>query len=130
MQFVKRQLVPVTALERNLVIDHAKESATAESFRIFPFQDGPLAVFKDVFRDAYHFGLRKFPCEHLPDVFFSNDRLVSNLVVDGVVGVQVCQPFGVRIVKRVESLCNEFFGCHCANVALFTGLIFEKQTHI
>src|SRR5262249_23641980 len=56
----ERQLVPVAALEHNFPINfpinNVKEPASAQAERIAPFENAPFAIFKDVFRNAHHFG--------------------------------------------------------------------------
>ena len=42
MGLEERQLVPVPALEDDLVIDNMEESAAPKSQRITPLEDGPL----------------------------------------------------------------------------------------
>ena len=51
----ERKLVPVPALKDDLAACDAKKTATAKAKRVAPFEDRPLAVFKQVFNDANHF---------------------------------------------------------------------------
>ncbi len=73
--------------------------------RIFPFEDGPIAVFEDIFHDAEHFGGSEAGGEHFADGWSPADGGLGDLVVDGIVGVEGGQ--GVW-VGGVEGLDPEF----------------------
>jgi len=75
-------------LKNNLVVNHMKETATAQALRVLPLKHTPLPVFKNIFRDAYHFGLRKFSEEHLSNGRLTDNRFVRYLMIDGVLMVK------------------------------------------
>src|SRR5262245_4384501 len=55
----ERQLVPVTALEHDLVSDDMEEATSAKPQRIPPLKDGPFTIFEDLLDEALHLGRRK-----------------------------------------------------------------------
>src|SRR5215472_6291920 len=69
----ERQLVPVAALEHNFPINNVKEPASAQAERIAPFENAPFAIFKDVFRNAHHFGGPEGVLEHCSNSVSSCD---------------------------------------------------------
>ena len=60
----KGQLIPIATLENNLILLNLEKSAASQIKRIAPFQNRPLAVLKDVFDDADHFGGGKLCFKH------------------------------------------------------------------
>src|SRR4051812_44906640 len=81
LQAEKRQLVPVAALEDDLAADDMKEAAAAQSLRIAPFEDRPLAILEHVLDDAMHLEGREPLREHRLNRFASFDETLRDLMV-------------------------------------------------
>jgi hypothetical protein len=52
MQPEEREFVPVATLEHDLTISDVEKAAASKPLRITPLQDGPLAILKQVLRNA------------------------------------------------------------------------------
>lgn len=89
MQPVKRNSIPVAALKNDLAVDDMKETTTAQTFRIFPLEHSPLTIFENIFRYTNHRRLCKALCKHLSNRFFTDHRIVNDLVVHGIVAIKV-----------------------------------------
>src|SRR5262245_8919142 len=99
VQFQERQLVPISALERDLVGLNLKEAATTQAEGVAPFENRPIAVFEKIFDAAHHRGGRKLSFEHRADGFTAVHRIVRDLMVDRVVRVQRRDSIGIAAVE-------------------------------
>jgi hypothetical protein len=115
MKAEKGELIPIASLKDDAPIDHAEEPTTTEPQRIAPFQDRPLAVFEEILNDASHRGLLELLREHLPDVLPPNDFVSGDLVVHGIVGVELGQRRNVCAVKRLNPAFDNLPWSHDAS---------------
>jgi hypothetical protein len=106
------QLVPIPALKNDFIVDDVKEAATPKSERVAPFEDGPLAVFKNVLHEATHFGRFERVGEHGQNRLAADNRRIGHLMVDGLVGIERSETNGVGSIEGFDPSSNEFFGCH------------------
>ena len=106
----KREFVPIASLKFDFSVHGMKETATAKAERVFPLQNRPLPIFKQVFNDADHFGGGEFPCKHGEDIFFPFNRFVGNLMVDRIVMLQFGQAGSVCLVEKLYPKGNELLG--------------------
>ena len=67
MRFRKRKLVPVAPLKSDLVSADLEKTASPQTLRIAPFENGPFSVLKQVFDDASHLRGRKASAKHSTD---------------------------------------------------------------
>jgi hypothetical protein len=110
MEALKRELVPVPALESDLAFVDREEPAAAEPLRISPFEDcGVTGGMKD-FWDACQFGLAELPQEHRPNGFATFDRVLNNLVVDCVSAVKQSQSVSITCVEEFDPSLHDFCG--------------------
>lgn len=59
MESEKSQLVPISALKHDLVVDDLKKSAASQALGIAPFKNGPIPYLENVLRNAHHLGRRE-----------------------------------------------------------------------
>jgi hypothetical protein len=91
----KTEHIPVTTLKVYLTVDDVKEAATAQTERVTPLEDRPLAVLEDMFDDS-----RPSPPSRTRGRSWRESPPVpstcptANLVVDGVRGVETGQLVG------------------------------------
>lgn len=104
------ELVPVAALEHDAPIPHMEEAAAAQPQGIPPFEDGPITVLEQVLGNAGHLGGGEAVDEHLPYRFAPGHRLLRDLVVDRVIGIEPCQRVDVAPVEGVDPGFDEFAG--------------------
>jgi hypothetical protein len=79
-----------------------EEAAAAQTKRISPFQDRPLAVLKDVLHDAYHLRSGEFVGEHLANSRAADDGSFSHLVVRSILAVQRGESCHIGSVESVD----------------------------
>ena len=91
-------------MKNNFAINYVKKTAPSQTQRVFPFNNDPLAIFKNVFNNASHISLSKLKLEHSLYIRFTNNRLIRNLMIDSIIGIQVRDFQGIRIVKSLYPL--------------------------
>ena len=114
------QLVPIPALKNDFIVGDMKEAATPKSERVAPFKDGPLAVFEYVLHEANHFNRLERVGEHSENGFTTDNRQVSHLMVDGLVGIERSDGNGVRSIEGLDPSSDDFFGCHGSTLLSLT----------
>jgi len=124
------ELVPIATLDDDLTLDHTEKAATAETQRIGPFQNRPLAVFEDVLDNASHRGLFELSHEHGPDVITTDDMIGGDLMIDGVVGVEFGQPSDICTVECLNPAFYDLSWPHnCFRIAQLPGLALSRGTY-
>ena len=108
----KRQLVPVAALELDLVILDVEEPASSQAKWVTPFKDGPVSVLKEVVDDADHVCGCKAMDEHIANVLSALDWRLGNLVVDGIGRIHFCETDRVLSIEGCNPGMNKFAWCH------------------
>ena len=98
---------PSSHLADDLAIDHMEEAATSHSQRIAPFKNGPLAIDKNVLDDANHIRRSKPVGKHLPNGRPAMNWRLGNLMVDGVLSVEVRKCIHVGAIKGLDPGSNK-----------------------
>lgn len=105
--FDKGQFIPVASLKGNLAVYDMEKSATAQAFWVAPFEDSPLAILKEVFWNANHFGHLEGGDEHLANGFAARYRAFGDLMVDCIGLVKRSQGINVPAIECFDpSLYN------------------------
>src|SRR5215813_7054466 len=108
----ERELVPIAALEHDLIGDDVEEAAPAKAQRIPPLQNCPLALFENALRNAHHLGGREAGCKHLADRGLPAYRRLCDLVVYSILGVERSQCVRVRTIERFHPQSHELARFH------------------
>ena len=82
------ELIPVTTLKDDPVVNDMEEAAAPEPERVTPFKDCPFAVFEQVLNDTDHFYRCKRFCKHAADGLAAFNRRLGYLVIDRIFRVQ------------------------------------------
>jgi hypothetical protein len=109
---LKRQLIEIAALKNDQAVSYVEETATAQSQRIRPFQDGPFSILENILDPAGHFRRAELTGEHLANGFLSNCRFPDYLVIYGVRRVKGRQFVRVAAVERGHPSFDQFAGFH------------------
>jgi len=108
------ELVPIAALEGDLIVDDVEEAAASEAERIAPFEDRPIADLEEIIGNADHACAREFDVEHLFDRGAALDGALRHLVVDCILGVKPAEGFGIGAVEGIDPGFDDFFRRHRA----------------
>ena len=106
--FQEREFVPISPLKYNFPFHYMEKAASAKPKRIFPFQNGPLAIFEDVFNDRGHFNSKFIP-EHFIYGLLAHDRFIADLMIHSVIGIQRRNRLSISVVKCVHPPAYHFF---------------------
>lgn len=106
------ELVPVAPLKLDEGVADVKEAAASEAERIPPLENRPLTLFEEILDDAHHRCPGEFTLEHLPNRGPALDGLFGYLVIDGRVGVEGSERFGIAAVERLDPLQDDFLRSH------------------
>src|SRR4029079_18435862 len=98
----EREFVPIAALKSDLSVNDMKEAAPAQSFRIPPLEDCPLAVGKEIFANANHFGGVKAGPEHCANSLAAVDGAFGDLMIGRIRMVEGGQRIDLGAVERVD----------------------------
>ena len=112
MLLQKRQFIPISSLEQNFTIYNMEEAASPQSQRVFPLQNCPLSIFKNILYDTNHFSRCKFICKHFMDRRFTYHRFIRNLMVYRIFGIQLRKTNRIGGIKAVYPLFQNFFRRH------------------
>ncbi|KIC41945.1 hypothetical protein RA27_00590 [Ruegeria sp. ANG-R] len=88
------------------------EAAPAKAIWIFPFQNSPFPVFKNVLHDAGHFGLGKLRSKHLNDGVLSFYRCICNLMIYRLIYVEFTDCIGISCIKGLNPSRHQFLWSH------------------
>src|SRR5579871_2021886 len=102
VELEERQLVPIAPLKCDLPINDMEEPASAQSLRVPPFQDGPLAVFEEIFPDANHLGHLEAGLEHRANRLAAMDRTFSHLMVGRVRAIKRCERINIGAIECID----------------------------
>lgn len=89
-----------------------KKTAPSEALWVAPFQDGPLAILKNVLDDADHFDRGESGFEHFANCFSAQNWLFRHLVIRCVLPVKVREKSRVGTVECLNPPFNDFSGFH------------------
>ena len=106
------EFVPVAPLEHDAAVKDVEEAAAPEPEGVPPLQDRPGAILEEVLDDAHHLGGPEAVGEHLPQGRPAGHRILRDLMVDGIFGVQGGQGLGIRAVEGLDPGQDHFFGGH------------------
>jgi hypothetical protein len=106
------QLVEVTSLEDDLLVDDLEEAATTQSLRVSPFQNRPVPVLKDVLDLTHHRRATELALEHLPNSIPADDRFPDHLMIDRIFSVELRDRFGVGAIERGDPVSNQLAWLH------------------
>lgn len=79
-----------------------EKPTTAQSFWVAPFEDGPLAVLEEVFRDADHLSQLESGGEHIANGLTSGDGAFGDLMVDRVWAIESGERVDVRAIESID----------------------------
>ena len=106
------QLVEVTSLEDDLIVEDLEEAATTQSRWVSPFQNRPVPVLKDVLDLAHHRRATELALKHLPNSVPPDDRFPDHLMIDRIFSVELRYRFGVGAIERRHPVSNQLAWLH------------------
>jgi len=106
----ERELIEIPALEDDVIVTNAEESTSAQAVGIAPFEDGPFAVFEEIFHDARHRCATELDLEHASDFGAAVQGFHDHLMIDGVHCVERCEAFDVCGVEPLDPFADELLG--------------------
>ena len=95
-------ICPNSRAEKRSAVNDVEEAAAAQSFRVPPLQDSPLAVRKEVFANADHLGRVKSGLEHCSNSLAAVNRAFGYLMVDRVRMIEGGEGINVGAVERIN----------------------------
>ncbi len=96
-------------MKQNLTIYNLEEAASPQSQWIFPLQNGPLPIFKEILYNRCHIGSGKFCCKHFSDCVYPDHRLICHLMVGCIIMVQAHDCFYIVIIESIYPFAYYFF---------------------
>src|SRR5690554_6596375 len=109
MLLQKRQFIPISSLEQNFTIYNMEEAASPQSQRVFPLQNCPLSIFKNILYNGCHIGSGKFCCKHFSDCVYPDHRLIGHLMVGCILMVQAHDCIYIVAIKGIYPFAYYFF---------------------
>jgi hypothetical protein len=116
VQFQKREFVPITALERDLIAFDPKEAAAAQTKRISPFENRPVSVLEKVFHLTDHLSGGELALKHGADCFSTPNGFVCDLMIDGILRIQTGYRVGVASIESLDPRFDNFFWAHAIRI--------------